>query len=212
MLIVGLTGSIGSGKSLAAKSFRALDVPVHDSDIEVHKLLAEHQELIGKIQNRWPTAVEEGVIIRRKLGEIVFADRVELKVLEGMIFPYLRQVHRQFLAEQAKLGSPLVVIDMPLLFETGMDELMDVTVCVIAEDHLRLERVLRRENMTEEKFHQRDRFQMPQDEKRERADYIIQSGDFEKEVVHRQVEDIIHKLAGQNGQAWEKHWQGKEAL
>ena len=149
-------------------------------------------------------------MVRRKLGEIVFADRTELKLLESMIFPYLSERHRRFLASNAEAQTLLVVIDMPLLFETGMDDLMDVTIAIIAEDHLRLERVLRREGMTEEKFHQRDKFQMPQEEKRKRANYIIQSGEFDKEVVHQQVQDLVEQLKAKEGRQWKDYWSKKE--
>lgn len=205
MLIVGLTGSIGSGKSLAAKCFQDQGVPIQDSDAEVHRLLREDQTLINTIQDRWPTAVEDGQVVRPKLGEIVFADRAELKRLENMIHPHLHQAHRRFLGQHSQIGTPIVVIDMPLLFETGFDHYMDVTVCVIADDELRLQRVLRREHMTVEKFKARDELQMPQAEKKKRADFLLNSG-LDKGDMYRQVEELICTLQDRKGTAWGPHW------
>lgn len=205
MLIIGLTGSIGSGKSLATKCFKSLGVPVQDSDAEVHKLLSENQELIAEIQARWPTTVEDNTVIRYKLGEIVFADSSELKRLERMIYPHLHKVHRSFLSQHCRTKTPLVVIDMPLLFETGFDQYMDVSVCVYADDDLRLQRVIRREHMSVKKFKQRDSFQMPQEEKIKRADVVLHSG-LDKGHMMRQVKALVLELQGQKGDKWGPLW------
>ncbi len=176
MVILGLTGSIGMGKSTAAAMFRRLGVPVHDADATVHKLTGPDGQAVAAIEAAFPGAVKDGAVDRQALGQAVFDKPVELRKLESILHPLVRQQQNRFLRSAANRRARLVVLDIPLLFETGGDQFCDAVAVVSApESHQRI-RVLSRPGMTEEKFRSILAQQVPDAEKRRRADFIIPTG------------------------------------
>lgn len=176
MKIIGLTGSIGMGKSVTANLFRSLGVPVFDSDSYVHELLqGAAVEPISKI---FPASFDKKHkrIDRQALGKIVFADAEAKKTLEQILHPLIWGAQQKFLTHHKKLKAPYVVLDIPLLFETGRDQICDITVCVTAPAFLQKNRVMARPHMTEEKFAAIIKSQMPDAQKRMLADIVIPTG------------------------------------
>lgn len=172
MKILGLTGSIGMGKSEAARMCKRLGIPVFEADKVVHQLLAK--EAIPFIAKTFPACIKNGVVDREALGKIVFADSKQKALLEAIMHPLVRAKQKQFL--QAVRHKPLVVLDIPLLFETGWDTMCDRVCVVSAPAMIQRQRVIRRAGMTEQKFHAILATQMPDSEKRKRADFIIHTG------------------------------------
>ena len=172
-LILGLTGSIGMGKSTSARMFADLGVPVFDADAEVHRLQGPGGALLGPIEAAFPGTTGPDGVLRRKLGGLVFGDPAELARLEAIVHPAVHAAREQFLAQHR--AAPLVVFDIPLLFEKGLVEEVDRVVVVSAPPHTQRERVMARAGMTEEKFAAIRAAQMPDEEKRARADYVIDS-------------------------------------
>jgi dephospho-CoA kinase len=176
MKILGLTGSIGMGKTTAAAELRRLGIPVHDADRAVHRLQASGGAAVAPIAGAFPTAVKDGAVDRPALGRIVFADAAALRRLEDIIHPLVRSAEKAFLACQRARGVPLVVLDIPLLFETGGEKRCDAVVVVTAPKFLQDSRVLKRPGMTRERLKDVLMRQMPDGEKRKRADYVVQTG------------------------------------
>ena len=182
MIILGLTGSIGMGKSTAARTLRRLGVPLFDADAEVHRLLGPGGAAVGPVEAAFPGVRNEaGAINRQRLGRLVFGDQPALRRLEGIIHPMVRQAERRFVAHARARRAPLVVLDIPLLFESGGVERCDCVLVVSAPLRLQRERVLRRRGMTESRFAEILSAQIPDREKRRRADYVIDcSGSLEE--------------------------------
>ena len=176
MIVVGLTGSIGMGKSTAAALLRRLGIPVHDADQAVHALLARGGRAVPAIAGRFPEAVRDGAVDRIALGRIVFADPAALRDLEAIVHPQVQQAQRRFLRAQAMRRARVVVLDVPLLFEGGGDRRCAATLVVSAPGLLQRQRVLRRPGMTPAKFAGILAKQMPDAEKRRRADVVIPTG------------------------------------
>ena len=176
MIVIGLTGSIGMGKSTVSKQFSLLGAKVASADDFVHYLLKNDTKIIADIAKEFPNAVIDGVIERKILGKIVFADAQKLKILEQILHPKVVALEEKFVKKQRSLGAKLVVLDIPLLFETGAEKRVDYTVVVTAPKFIQRRRVLARTGMTAEKFAQIISTQMPDNEKRKRADFIIQTG------------------------------------
>lgn len=178
MKIIGLTGSIGMGKSVAAALLRSLGLPVHDSDAVAHGLLAPYGKAFMIVARTFPDAWDSKthLIDRRKLGEIVFNDSWEKHRLESIIHPLIWESQRNFVLQARRNGFENVVFDIPLLFETGADARCDVVMCVTAPYFVQRQRVLSRPGMTEEKFFAILNAQMPDQEKRRRADAVIPTG------------------------------------
>ena len=176
MIVIGLTGSIGMGKSTVSKQFSLLGAKVASADDFVHYLLKNDTKIIADIAKEFPNAVIDGVIERKILGKIVFADAQKLKILEQILHPKVVALEEKFVKKQRRLGAKLVVLDIPLLFETGAEKRVDYTVVVTAPKFIQRRRVLARTGMTAEKFAQIISTQMPDNEKRKRADFIIQTG------------------------------------
>ena len=174
MRILGLTGSIGMGKSVAANTFRRLGVPVHDADAAVHRLTAPGGPAVPTIARAFPGAVAGGVLDRKALGARVFADRRELRRLEAILHPMVRALERRFLA--ANIRRRLVVLDIPLLFETRGERRCHAVMVVSASAAIQRQCVLRRPGMTEEKFANILKNQMPDAKKRRRADFVVPTG------------------------------------
>jgi len=174
--VVGLTGSIGMGKSTAAAVLRRLGLPVHDADAAVHRLMERGGAAVAAVAAAFPGVEVEGRIDRARLGAQVLGDDAALKRLEGILHPLVRAEARAFLAKQARLHRPLAVLDIPLLYETGGDKLCDAVIVVSAPAMIQRARVLRRPGMTEEKMQAILARQLPDAEKRRRADFVVQTG------------------------------------
>ena len=176
MRVIGLTGSIGMGKSTAAQQLKRLGLPVYDADAAIHSLSAAGGAAIPAIRARFPQVIHKGAVDRSALGAIVFADRGALKDLEKILHPLTRKLQRRFLARNALAGRKRVVLDIPLLFETGGEKRCDLTLVVTAPAFLQRQRVLRRPGMTAAKLDGILARQTPDPEKRRRADHVIPTG------------------------------------
>ena len=193
MISVGLTGSIATGKSEVAKLFSAVGIPVFDSDAEVHDLYTEKasKNSLGKM---FPDVIVDGEIDRRLLGQRVLASPEDLRKLESFIHPLVRKRRESFIAHWRKYGSPLVVVDIPLLFETGQEKELDYVIVVSSTEDVQRRRVMARPGMTEQKMAGILIRQMPDVEKRRRADFVIEnSGSLEH--LRTQVDALTSKLA-----------------
>jgi len=176
MRILGLTGSIGMGKTTAAAMLRRLGVPVHDADATVHALFAPGGAAVAKVAAAFPGVVRNGAVDRAALGAIVFGDDSALKRLEAIVHPLVRRAEREFLARQRRRHVRLVVLDVPLLFESGGRGRCDKVAVVTCPAFLQAQRVLARPGMTVERLAAIRAKQMPDPEKRKRADFVIQTG------------------------------------
>lgn len=183
MIILGLTGSIGMGKSTASAMFRRMGVPVYDSDASVHVVLAEAGAAVEPINNAFPGVVKRGAVDRNALSSRVFGDDAALKLLESIVHPLVRKLQDNFLRRCARRREPLVVLDIPLLFEANLYTRCDVTVVVSAPGFVQAARVLNRPNMTEEKFNRILMHQIPDTVKRLRADFVVPSGRGQAETL-----------------------------
>lgn len=172
--VLGLTGSIGMGKSAVAAMLRELGVPVFDADAAVHELQGPGGALVGAIEAAFPGTTGPGGVDRQKLGPMVLGQPAELARLEALIHPAVAAMREAFLARHA--GAPLVVFDIPLLYEKGRGHGVDAVAVVSAPPEMQRTRVLARPGMTEEKFAQILRLQVPDAEKRARADFVIDTG------------------------------------
>lgn len=175
MIVLGLTGSIGMGKSTTAKMFTDAGIPVHDSDEAVHRLYAG--EAAPLIEAAFPGTVRDGVVDRTELSRHVLGDATALKKLEAIIHPLVRADANAFLDRSRNAGAPIAVLDIPLLFETNGRGRVDKVVVVTAPADVQRQRVLARPGMTEQKFETILAKQVPDAEKRKRADYIVDTGD-----------------------------------
>lgn len=175
MLIVGLTGSVGMGKSETAKMFARHGVPVFDADAIVHKLQATAGRAIAPIRAAFPDVIKGGALDRAALGAIIFSDTEAKKQLEAIMHPMVAEERIRFFDSAEKSGVPFVVLDIPLLFETGGDKACHKLVVASAPAHIQRERVLARPGMSAEKFEQILAKQTPDADKRAKADYIIET-------------------------------------
>jgi dephospho-CoA kinase len=193
MFVLGLTGSIGMGKSTTAAMFRAEGIEVHDSDAVVQALYTGGAAAV--IEAAFPGTVRDGVVDRGLLGAKVLDDPAALARLEAIVHPLVAESRAAFLTEAAKKGEQIVVLDIPLLFETGLDRDVDAVVLVTAPETVQRERVSRRPGMTPEHLAVILERQMRDAEKRARAHFIIDtSGDLA--ATKRQVRGILRALAG----------------
>jgi dephospho-CoA kinase len=170
---LGLTGSIGMGKSAVAAMFRSCGVPVFDADAEVHRLQGPGGALLPAIEARFPGTTGPSGVDRPKLGALVIGKPAEMKALEAIVHPAVQRSRAAFLRRYR--SRPIVLVDIPLLFETGADKQVDLALVVSAPFSVQRRRVLARKGMTEAKFHQILRKQMPDRDKRARADLIIET-------------------------------------
>jgi dephospho-CoA kinase len=192
MIILGLTGSLGMGKSTTAKFFAEEGVPVHDADAAVHRLY--EGEAVPLIEAAFPGTTSGGKVDRAKLGQRVLGDAAALKKLEDIVHPLVRQAEERFLAEAERKGANVAVLDIPLLFETGGDKRCDAVVVVSAPADVQRARAFERPDMTEQKFQALMAKQVPDTEKRARADFIVDSGQG-LEAARQQVRDILKAAA-----------------
>ena len=191
MIVLGLTGSIGMGKSTTARMFAEEGVPVHDSDAAVHRLYAG--EAVPAVEALFPGTTADGKVDRERLARAVVGREESLKKLESLIHPMVRRDADRFVEEERRKGTPLVVLDIPLLFETGGTSRVDKVLVVTAPLEVQRERVLARTGMTEQKFSSILSRQVPDAEKRRRADFIIDTS-LGMEPARRAVRDIIAQL------------------
>lgn len=191
MIILGLTGNIASGKSTIAAMFRYHGVPSFNADAEAHKLLLHDTDTFKKVTDLFPQCLENGKISRIKLGKEVFADIAKRKQLEAILHPKIRQQEKRFIATQRKLKKKLIVLDIPLLFETGADARVHHTMVCKTPLFLIHQRALKRPNMTKEKLTHILNQQMPLHKKLKKADSIIHTG-AGKGATMRQVKAIIN--------------------
>ena len=175
MIIIGLTGSIGMGKTTTADLFRQAGLPVFDADATVHALY--DGPLAADIEAAFPGTTRAGSVDRARLAERLSGDDDAFRRLEAIVHPAVRRAEADFIARSRAIGAPAVVLDIPLLFETGRQGDVDKTVVVSAPAETQRARVLSRPGMTEEKFEALLARQMPDAEKRARADFVIPSGD-----------------------------------
>ncbi len=198
MLLIGLTGSIGMGKSETARMFRELGVPVYDADAAVHELYGKGGKAVAPIGEAFPEAVVDGAVDRKALSRCVVGLPDEMKKLEAIVHPLVGQVQIDFLKQAAADGHEMVVLDIPLLYETGGESRVDVVVVVSAPYDLQKQRVLARPDMDEAKFAAIHAKQTPDEEKRQRADFIVES---DKGLDHAtaQVKEIVAALKGREG-------------
>lgn len=199
MIVLGLTGSIGMGKSTAAKMFRAMGVPVHDADATVHDLMAHDRQVRDEISVRFPGTVSGEAVDRQALGAAVFGDPSDRRDLEAILHPRVRRVAERFLTKHRLLRAPLVVLDIPLLYETGGDTRVDAVVVVSAPAFLQRRRVMARPGMDEKRFAGILASQMPDREKRRRAEFVVETG-LGKAYTFTRLKRIVTEIrAAQSG-------------
>ena len=194
MIKIGLTGSIGMGKSAVSKMFRRFGVPVFDADAEVHKLQGPGGALVARIEARFPGTTGPKGVDRQKLGAAVLGKPDELRALERIVHPAVYHVRQHFLLQNR--SRPMVVLDIPLLFEKGGAKQVDVTVVVSAPAFLQTRRVLRRPGMTAAKLQHIRHLQVPDHVKRQRADFVIDTGQSISETrgeVRRLIACLRHR-------------------
>lgn len=193
MLIIGLTGSLGMGKSTTARFFAEAGVPVHDADAAVHRLYAG--DAVAPIEAAFPRTTVNGVVDRERLAKAVLGNPAALRRLEGIVHPLVRREEERFLAAAEAAGASVAVLDIPLLFETHGDERTDLVVVVTAPAEVQRERAFSRPEMTEEKFAALLAKQMPDAEKRRRADFLVDSSQG-YDSARAQVHAILQAIAG----------------
>ena len=197
MIVIGLTGSIGMGKTTVAGMLEEMNCPVHNADRAVHEALQFNQDIISQISSLFPGAVcqENGSIQRELLGKIIFNDHEKRMKLEAILHPIVRQSQDQFVQLQKENGLKVVVLDIPLLFETGAQERVDHVLVVSAPLEMQRQRVLKRSNMSEEKFNAILKIQMSDKEKRKLADFVIPTGG-NKEETKNFLKATIKQIKG----------------
>jgi dephospho-CoA kinase len=203
MLVIGLTGSIGMGKSTAAARFRELGIAVCDADAEVHKLY--EGEAVAPIEATFPGSTANGKVDRQKLAQQLIADPSRFARLEAIVHPMVQDAERRFLRAEAARGASMAVLEIPLLLEGGGHGRVDVVVVVSAPAEMQRERVLARPGMSLEKLEQILARQLHDSDKRARADFIVDTGGTIAESA-AQVDKIVESLQGRRGEAYAKHW------
>jgi dephospho-CoA kinase len=191
MFVLGLTGSIGMGKSTTAKLFAEVGVPVYDADAIVHQLY--DGEAVAAIEAAFPGTTADGKIDRTKLSARVVHDPAAIQRLEAIVHPMLGTSRQKFFADAEASGTPVVVVDVPLLFETGGEKRVDAVVVVTTSPDLQRQRVLARGMMDDEKFNSILSRQMPDEEKRKRADFVVDTS-HGLQPVRAQIKDILAEV------------------
>jgi dephospho-CoA kinase len=190
MLILGLTGSIGMGKSTTAKLFAEAGVPVYDADAAVHMLY--EGEAVPAIEATFPGTTVNGKVDRNKLSARVVHDPAAIKRLEQIVHPMLGASRQKFLDDAERSGAPVAVVDVPLLFETGGEKRVDAVVVVTTTPEIQRQRILARDNMTSEKLDAILARQLPDAEKRRRADFVVDTSDG-TDPVRLRIRDILNE-------------------
>ena len=203
MLVVGLTGSIGMGKSTAAARFRANGIAVFDADAKVHELY--DGPIAAEIEAAFPGTTGAGKVDRAQLSAALLKEPAKFKSLEALVHPEVRAAEQAFLREQAAKGAKMAVLEVPLLFEARGFEAVDVIVVVSASAVTQRTRVLARPGMSDEKLDKLLKRQIPDEEKRHRADFVVDT-DGSISACNTQIDAIITALQSRQGTAFQKHW------
>ncbi len=198
MIVIGLTGSVGMGKSTTAKLFAEAGLPVFDADATVHRLYAG--AAVAAVEAAFPGVTEGGAIDRERLGRCVIGDAVAMRRLEAIVHPLVRREREAFLRDNRQAGTAMVVLDIPLLLEGGGQADVDVVVVVSTSKAVQKQRVLARAGMTASRFEAILAKQMPDDEKRRRARFVVETGGGLDDAA-RQVRAIIAALGEDVGRA-----------
>jgi dephospho-CoA kinase len=202
MLIVGLTGSLGMGKSTASEYLRSLGIPVFDADAEVHRLYTGIAA--APVEAAFPGTTHGGTVDRGKLTAALIAAPHRFADLEAIVHPLVRSAERAFLHEQSDFGASMVVLEIPLLFETKAEASVDTTIVVSAPAEIQRRRLDKR-GLSPEKVEQLLARQLPDEKKRARAEFVVDTGG-EIESSRAQIDVIVQKLAQRRGTAYERHW------
>ena len=201
MFLIGLTGSIGMGKSLTASLFQKEGVPVYDADAAVHSLYEKDGAAVAPIGALVPEAIIDGAVDRAILGQHVLKDGEKLKALEAIVHPLAGEAQMEFLLRNERAGTKVVMLDIPLLLEGNGEKFVDSVVVVSAPYDLQRARVLARPGMSEERFADILAKQVPDAEKRKRAEFIVDSS-ISVEDAHAQVRVILEAIEGREGVAY----------
>lgn len=199
MIVIGLTGSLAMGKSTLAAMLQQQGVPVHDSDAEVHALMRQEGAAYAQIAAAFPASQHKGLyqaggaIDRGALAALVFKDETARRRLENILHPQVQQAQTRFIAQAERSGIGIVALDIPLLFETGAEARVDYTLCATAPRYIQRARALARPGMTEERLKAIISTQMPDAEKRKRADFIVHTG-LGHAYAKRQILGILKKI------------------
>lgn len=191
MLLLGLTGSIGMGKSTTAKLFQEAGVPVYDADATVHKIY--EGEAVPAVEAAFPGSTANGKVDRQKLSAMVVNNAEAMKRLETIVHPMLRSHQLQFLNEAEASGVPVAVLDVPLLYETGGENRVDAVVVVTTDPQVQRERILARDNMTPDKLDAILARQLPDAEKRKRADFVVDTS-HGLDPVRERIGEILREV------------------
>ena len=192
MIVLGLTGSIGMGKSTTAKLFVEAGVPVYDADATVHMIY--EGEAVPAIEAAFPGTTADGKVDRQRLSAQVLHDPAAMQRLEQIVHPMLRAHHEKFLADAERSGAAVAVVDIPLLFETGGEKRVDAVLVVSATPEIQRQRILARDNMTDEKLDAILARQLPDAEKRRRADFVVDTS-HGLDPVRERIRDILDQAA-----------------
>jgi dephospho-CoA kinase len=201
MLVIGLTGGMGMGKTSAAAHFAARGIEVFDADAYVHRLY--EGDAVAVIEAAFPGTTRGGRVDRALLAKEVAGNPARLRALEAIVHPMVVKAEIDFLREQGRAGAAFAVLEIPLLFETGAEARTDVTIALSASERIQRERVLARPGMTEEKFEALRARQLSDVERRARADYVVDSGT-SLENLHAQLDRLIESLQDRDGQVMER--------
>tara|TARA_B100000700_G_C15013345_1_gene842094 strand:+ start:865 stop:1485 length:621 start_codon:yes stop_codon:yes gene_type:complete len=193
MIVLGVTGSIAMGKSTVAAMLSTLNIPIHDADKTVHKLFNKNGEAYHRLVKIFPEAEVADGIDRAKLGQEVFGKPAKLKQLENLLHPLVRKARDEFIKKQNRYKTKLIILDVPLLYETGGDKICDKVLVVSAPFFIQRQRALSRKGMTQEKFFDILKRQLPDHEKRKRADFILPTG-LGKAYTYRTLKRMVRDL------------------
>jgi len=193
MLVIGLTGGIGVGKSTVAALFRRRGLPVYEADGAVHRLLARGGKAVRKVARLFPQAHRAGVIDRQHLGRLVFHHPQHLKKLEKILHPLVHQAENEFLRKALRQKKKAAVLEIPLLFETGGQKRCDYVVCVTAPKAVQKARAMRRPGMTKAKLEAILARQMPDRKKRVLSDFVIDTGGSYRQT-EKQLQQVLKKV------------------
>jgi dephospho-CoA kinase len=198
-ILIGLTGSIGMGKSETARMFAEFGFPVYDADAAVHSLYQPCGEAVEPVAKAFPGAVKDGAVDRTALAAILQKDPANFAKLEAIVHPLAAKQQRAFVAAALEAGAEMAVLDVPLLFESGGDSRVDIVVVVSAPEDIQRQRAMARPGMTAEKFSAIVKRQMPDEEKCLLADYVVDTGqglEYARQQVRKIVEDLRQKQSG----------------
>ncbi len=193
MKIIGLTGSIGMGKSTVAEMLREMGLPIWGADDAVHEVFKKGGAAVGPVGEAFPGTVKRGAVDRELLGRAVSAEPKMLRRLEKIVHPLIQKSRREFLKDAKAAGKKAAVLEIPLLFETGGERQCDAVLCVSAPAAMQRKRVLARKKMTEEKFEALLARQMPDAEKCKRADFVVPTGG-SLAATKKAVREILREL------------------